>query len=119
MKYCTKCGTQLDDDAMFCSACGAAVDVSASADTPAPVYAPRLQPAQTSVIKTIAKVFMLISCIGMGIWLIPLAWTVPMTVVYWNRVRDHQPVGTGFKVCTLLFVNLIAGILMLCDDTPD
>ena len=109
MKYCTKCGAQLDDDAMFCSVCGAAVeasDLSATdaqtfADAPTPVNAPSVQPAGTSVIKTIAKVFMLLSCIGMGIWLIPLAWTVPMTAVYWNRVKNHQPVGTGFKVCTL------------------
>ncbi len=115
MKYCTKCGTQLDDDAMFCSACGAATGAS----MPPPVNMPSVQPAGESGIKTIAKVFMLISCIFTGIWLIPLAWMVPMTVVYWNRVKNHQPVGTGFKVCTLIFVNLIAGILMLCDDTPN
>ena len=120
MKYCTKCGTQLDDDAMFCSACGAATGASApgSVNTP-PVNTPSAQPAEESGIKTIAKVFMLINCILTGLWLIPLAWMVPMTVTYWNKVKDHQPVGTGFKVCTLLFVSLIAGILMLCDDTPD
>ena len=28
MKYCTKCGTQLADDAKFCSSCGAAQSVT-------------------------------------------------------------------------------------------
>ena len=31
-------------------------------------------------------------------------------------VEENRPVSTGFKVCTLIFVNIIAGILMLCDD---
>ncbi len=38
-----------------------------------------------------------------------------MTISYFNHVRDRQPVSVGFKICSLLFVNLIAGILMLCD----
>ena len=31
-----------------------------------------------------------------------------------NRLRDKRPVGTGLKVCALLFVNLIGGICLLC-----
>ena len=29
-------------------------------------------------------------------------------------MKYNQPVGTGLKVCALLFVNLIGGILLLC-----
>lgn len=88
---------------------------------PTPVYvAPSYPaPAQESTMKLIAKIFMLISCILMGFYLIPLAWTIPMTVSYWHSVKEHRPVGVGFKVCSLLFVSLIAGILMLCDRSPD
>lgn len=39
-----------------------------------------------------------------------------MTVSYWHAVEENRPVSTGFKVCTLIFVNIIAGILMLCDN---
>lgn len=85
----------------------------------APNQAPYQAPAEESTMKLIAKIFMIICCVVTGLYLIPLAWTVPMTVVYWNKVKNHQHVGTGFKVCTLLFVSIISGILMLCDNTPD
>lgn len=49
------------------------------------------------------------------IYLIPLAWAIPMTVHYWKAVKNNRPVGTAFKVCTLLFINTVSGILMLCD----
>ena len=52
-----------------------------------------------------------LGAIGAIAYLIPLAWVIPMTV----KVAKEGPLGTGFKVCTLLFVNLISGILLLCD----
>jgi len=39
-----------------------------------------------------------------------------MTVVYFRKVKNHEPIGTGFKVCSLLFVSLVGGILMLVDN---
>lgn len=76
--------------------------------------------------KTAAKVFMILSCVSSGlsmfllffagpitglnfflytlIALIPLCWTIPMTVHYFHCTNNHLPIGTGFKVCTLLFV---------------
>lgn len=63
---------------------------------------------------TAAKVFMVIACISAGLALIPLCWMIPMTVHYFHAVRDKRHVGVGFKVCSLLFVNLLAGIFMLC-----
>lgn len=122
MKYCTHCGTQLVDEAIVCPNCGcAAVDFEADAakSTPAPepAYAPNPAPAAQqkpeSALRIIAKIFMLISCIFSGFcFLFPLAWTIPMTVHYWK----NRTVGTGFKVCSLIFVNTVAGILMLCDN---
>ena len=44
----------------------------------------------------------------------PLFWCIPMTVVLSRKMKSNQPVGVGFKVCTLIFVNLISGILLLC-----
>ncbi len=46
---------------------------------------------------------------------IALLWAVPMTVHYFKATKNKQPVGVAFKICTLLFVNTISGILMLCD----
>ena len=49
-----------------------------------------------------------ISTMGIGLF-----WCVPMFVHY---CKNSYFVGAGFKICTLLFVNTIAGILMFCDD---
>ena len=70
-----------------------------------------------SGVTTAAKVFMIIGTVLMAIstYLIGLAWCIPMCIYYFNRVKDGQPIGTGFKVCSLLFVSLLGGILMLCD----
>ena len=95
-----------------------------------------------NTLRTVAKVFMLISTIGAGlaliatpilffffkdvfVWLlqhrielgtgIAVAWCIPMTVHYFKCCEDNRQPSTGFKVCTLLFVNLIAGICMLID----
>lgn len=66
--------------------------------------------------KTATKVFMILGCISMAaFYLVPLCWTIPMTVHYFRSVKNHRHIGTGFKVCSLLFVSLIGGILMLCD----
>jgi len=46
--------------------------------------------------------------------LIPLAWMIPMTVHYFKKTRAGEPTTLTFKICTLLFVNLLAGIFMLC-----
>ena len=46
--------------------------------------------------------------------LIPLAWSIPMTVIVKKKLNNNEPIGIGFKICTLLFVNLISGILLLC-----
>ena len=103
MKYCSHCGAQVADEAVVCVQCGCSVAVPASHSEP-------------STLSTVAKVFMILGCISWAwLFLIPLIWTIPMTVKYWRSVAKMQPVGTGFKICALLFVNVIAGILMLCD----
>ena len=62
-----------------------------------------------------AKVLMIIFTVLSGFLILPLAWTIPMTVVYCSKLERGETIGVGFKICCLLFVNRIAGILMLCD----
>lgn len=40
--------------------------------------------------------------------------SIPITISVFHRLRDNRPVGTGLKVCALLFVSLIGGICLLC-----
>ena len=143
MKFCTNCGTQLPDEAYVCNQCGTAMSqasVQQNYTPPQQGYVPPQQqgyapqqgyvppqgyapqqayaPRQESGLTTAAKIFMIIGTVGMSLggFLIPLAWCLPMTISYFNKLKRGEPIGTGFKVCSLLFVNTIAGILMLCDN---
>ena len=107
MKYCTHCGKELADAAAICPGCGCATgDVPLKPEADSDSY----------VLRLIAKILMVLTCVATGFFLIPLCWTVPMTVKYWRAVDRGTPVSVAFKVCTLIFVNTIAGILMLCDN---
>lgn len=66
--------------------------------------------------KLAAFILCLISTIVMGWMLIPLAWCIPMTIKVYKAYKGEEILTTGFNVCVLLFVSLIAGILLLCDD---
>jgi hypothetical protein len=50
-----------------------------------------------------------------GIGLIAAAWFIPMTIAIHKGAGDRQK-HTALAVCTLLFCNLISGILMLVED---
>lgn len=113
MKFCSKCGMQLFDDAVICTNCGCPTESHVFIENQ-----PKIVKPQTSGTITATKVFMIIGTIFMAIYTlcIGLAWCLPMTISYCNKVKRGEPIGTGFKVCSLLFVNTIAGILMLCDN---
>ena len=45
---------------------------------------------------------------------VPLFWCIPMTVSLSKKLKNNQPISVGFKVCTLIFVNIVSGIVLLC-----
>ncbi len=49
-----------------------------------------------------------------GVLAIPLLWIIPMTVSLGGKLKRGEHVSLAFKVCTLIFVNVISGILLLC-----
>ena len=66
-----------------------------------------------STLVTVVKVFMILGCITYGWTIIALAWLLPITISVFKKLNNGEPIGVGLKVCTLLFVNLIAGICLL------
>jgi len=108
MKYCSQCGSQFADDVAVCTNCGASLEVAQAEVVQA-------EPAPASALTTLAKVFMIIGTVASGMCIIPLAWCLPMTISYFKKIKENKPVSVGFKVCTLLFVSVLAGIFMLCD----
>lgn len=99
-RVCLNCGTQIEDSSIqFCPNCGSSLSKKGS----------------QSGLLTAAKVFMIITCVCTGWLIIPLAWLIPMTCRISRRQRDNEKLTTGFKICVLLFANIVAGILLLCD----
>ena len=101
MKYCEKCGAEMHDEAVICVKCGCEVKNR------------KVNQNSNEGLDIAIKIFMILSCVAWAFFIIPLAWIIPMTVVASNKMKNNEPIGTGFKICTLIFVNTIAGILLL------
>lgn len=70
-------------------------------------------------LRLIAFIFNLISTIAVCWALIPLAWMIPMTVVSWGIYKGTRKNTVAFGVCTLIFLSLVGGILLLCSQKDD
>ena len=108
MRYCTYCGKQVLDEAVICVNCGCKVQEKNES--------PTAETHNYDTMQLVVKIFLILGCVAQGFLLIPLAWCIPMTMSVLNSFKNNQPVSTSMKVCTLLFVNLIAGICLLCMD---
>lgn len=97
------------DEAVICLRCGCAVGPMRSFGVR------QTQAMQPTGTQTAAKVLMIIWTVFMAFFPLTLAWTLPLTLSYCGKIKRGERVGTGFKVCVLLFVCMIAGILLLCD----
>ena len=102
MKFCQKCGKEIVDEAVVCPGCGCAILEAKKSD------------GGNDGLAVASKIFLILGCVAQGWLLLPLAWCLPITISICNKMKNNEPVGTGLKVCSLLFVNLIGGILLLC-----
>lgn len=103
MKYCTHCGAEVLDEAEICVNCGCRVES-------------QRHNSENGTLGTIAKVFMIIATvlIGLSTCGIGLAWCIPMTISVCRKIDNNQPISVAMKVCTLIFVGIVPGILLLC-----
>lgn len=115
MKYCIYCGNQMADDANICTHCGKQVKNSNGE----PIVIKQRKDKEPAGMQTAAYILMIIATVISGFALIPLAWCIPMTISYNKHIKNGEPVDIAFKICTLLFVSLLAGIFMLVDDDED
>ncbi len=106
--FCTHCGAEINDEAFICVKCGYKVDENN------PVI--QIKNDRDDTMSVVIKVFLIFGCISQGWLLIPLAWCIPITVKIFYCLKNGMPISTGLKVCTLIFVNLVAGICLLCMD---
>ena len=64
-------------------------------------------------LRLIAFILNIVTCIGWAAAIIPLIWMIPMTIHSWGIYKGTKPNTVAFGVCTLIFLNLISGILYL------
>ena len=114
--YCKNCGNQVDDNAIICTKCGCLTDNGVAWQSQQETQAKKdeKESSTNNTLGLVAKVLMIISTVFTGLYLIPLLWMLPMTITLCKKLKNNQQIGTGFKICILLFCNTIAGILLLC-----
>lgn len=111
-KFCVHCGAEVHPQAVVCVHCGCSIPGMANA-----AKATSNGGSESSdVMKTLTKVFMIIGVVSGAFALIPLIWCIPMYQKVNRYLKGEETLTTGFKVCVLLFVNVIAGILLLVDE---
>lgn len=80
-------------------------------------YAPQPTPngmyQAAAIINWVMLGIIIVSTCGFGV--IAAAWFVPMTLNIHKGAKDREK-HTALGVCTLIFCNLISGILMLVED---
>lgn len=103
VKYCTHCGAEVNEDAVVCIKCGCSLGATKAAAG-----------GDNETLKTIIKVFMIIGCVTVGWAIIPLAWCIPMTLSVFRSLKEGRPISMAMKICCLIFVNVVAGVCMLC-----
>ncbi len=116
LKRCASCGAEILPHAAFCPYCGKSVNGEETEERAEPKWFEEPeQPVKDSNFKTAIKAFMLIGTVVYGLYIMPLLWCVPMTMSYFKKAKKREKTSLGFKICTLFFVNVIAGILMILD----
>lgn len=105
MKFCSHCGKEIVDEAVICPNCGCSVEENKPVEKKAS--------NDSNVMEILIKVFACIGIASVGWSIIPLAWCIPMTVHIFKKFKAKEPFSLGFKICTLLFLSMVAGILLL------
>lgn len=84
--------------------------------TPGQIY-PMSETDRT--LRLVAFILNIITTVCSGFLILPLAWMIPMTVRSYGIYKGVKPNTVAFDVCTLIFMGIISGILLLVSHRDD
>ena len=72
--------------------------------------------SESNGLKIAAKVFLILGAVvNLYTMWFSFIWSIPMIIIYFNKVKKGVKIGIGFKIGCMLLVSMIGGIIMLCD----
>ena len=92
-------------------------EVNAPVPTPPATSAPADESDKT--LRLVAFILNIVTTVGVGWLLIPLAWMIPMTVISYGIYKGTKKNTVALGVCTLIFINVISGVLLLVSKKDD
>ena len=110
---CPNCGKKINDNDTICSFCGTEFVTKANSATFNSIAA--TSKGGGSKYSSLIKTYMVLGTILRIIFFIPLFWTIPMTIYAFRHLDMEEKIPKSFKICTLLFTSIVAGIIMLLD----
>jgi len=70
-------------------------------------------------LRLIAFIFNVVSTVSVGWLIVPLAWMLPMTIISYGIYKGTKKNTTAFGVCTLIFMSVVSGVLLLVSKKDD
>lgn len=64
----------------------------------------------------VAFAFQILSTVCCAIFVIPLAWMIPMSVIGYKMSKGEKANTVAWGVCNLIFLSVVSGILYLIAD---
>ena len=125
--YCQKCGNEISENEMYCKMCGTRVIKDTEETTiyegndPNNMYGGTSfyrvsSKSESNGLKIAAKVFLILGAVvNLYTMWFSFIWSIPMIIIYFNKVKKGEKIGIGFKLGCMLLVSMIGGIIMLCD----
>ena len=125
--YCQKCGNEISENEMYCKMCGTRVIKDTEETTiyegndPNNMYGGTSfyrvsSKSESNGLKIAAKVFLILGAVvNLYTMWFSFIWSIPMIIIYFNKVKKGEKICIGFKIGCMLLVSMIGGIIMLCD----
>lgn len=112
-KYCQHCGQQIQSSNRYCPHCG--YDTATPLDTMSNnAYGGVNADAYNSMVYA-GFIVQIIFTVIFGLFLIPLAWNIPLCIHVYNQMKERKPINLGAAIAILILNNIISGVFYLID----